>query len=561
MKRFSILCFLFFYICSLATPPNSYAIIPLGIIPASEIGATIAFAALAGSATSAAIKNNGAISANVSDQKTVYTPLVYYNKVMQAGSQVALGYTFQAILDVEDLYNSGVMRANAAFSSLLETIFPSAPAAGDNYDGKDIACNPSIPSCGTGNVAHMVLVSDNVKALQYGTSIEALNEYLNTPITSLQYGYGTNREYYINNGAIFIQNYNPRMVGGLGYADQRSYSVTYPTGTPTGGAALPDTLTDNQARALAAALPAAAASSPTMKSAINSAIASNPALIKNPPPALTANDIAAAVQAGTAAANQTLVDTLTGLVNANPDNPALQAELAKAIAQLQIMLSDVLTQKDDAQEITVADIAAAVQAGTQTIVGKLQNLIEANSGNMQLQSDLLHAINQLQATTASSNQTLVDTLQDLLATKPEDVQFQTDILHAIDKIQVTLDKLAEPEEPDPIINPPSTWYTGQCNSSNIASCINYQQIIDATESLKTTAPYQVPSFLLNCINMVKGEGCTYPPIITLDLFSKFTSSPFHLDLSPLESVVRVMRFFFSLLCFVVTYKSVMYLFK
>ena len=120
------------------------------------------------------------------------------------------------------------------------------------------------------------------------------------------------------------------------------------------------------------------------------------------------------------------------------------------------------------------------------------------------------------------------------------------------------------EEPpaEPNYPVPSTWYTKTCDlSKGLATCINYDQIRTATNSFNNTFIVQFPNLILDCLGYVEGDGCTYPPILTIDFHNRFSNEPIRIDMSPFESVANIMKFFFSLLCLLLTGKSVMYLFQ
>ncbi len=121
----------------------------------------------------------------------------------------------------------------------------------------------------------------------------------------------------------------------------------------------------------------------------------------------------------------------------------------------------------------------------------------------------------------------------------------------------------EPEpDPEPSYPVPSTWYTKTCDLSNgLGSCIDYQQVLNASHAFQSTALYQFPNLILQCLGYVEGDGCEYPPKISVDLFTRFSNGPIKIDLSPFESVVKVMKFFFSILCLVGTGKATMTLFE
>ncbi|ADW16587.1 hypothetical protein Despr_0405 [Desulfobulbus propionicus DSM 2032] len=125
---------------------------------------------------------------------------------------------------------------------------------------------------------------------------------------------------------------------------------------------------------------------------------------------------------------------------------------------------------------------------------------------------------------------------------------------------------ANQSEPDPESEPnypvPTSWYTPTCDlSDGLSSCINYEQILNASVAFQETALYQLPNLLLDCLGYVEGSGCEYPPKITVDLSSRFITDPMVLDMAPFDSVVKVMNFFFAILCIIGTGKAVMVLFS
>ncbi len=111
-------------------------------------------------------------------------------------------------------------------------------------------------------------------------------------------------------------------------------------------------------------------------------------------------------------------------------------------------------------------------------------------------------------------------------------------------------------------SPPSSWYTKTCDlTQGFESCVNYQQVRDATAAFNDTFIVQFPNLILDCLGYVEGDGCVYPPVLSIDFHNAFTSDDIIIDLTPFESVAYVMKFFFSLLCLLLTGKAVMYLYQ
>lgn len=190
------------------------------------------------------------------------------------------------------------------------------------------------------------------------------------------------------------------------------------------------------------------------------------------------------------------------------------------------------TDPGDAPSITAAELAAALQANTLAVA---------------------NAVAEQAAAIAAAN--------------PDDAAAQIAAAQAAAeaaKAAAAAEEAAnEPEpEPEPSYPVPSTWYTKTCDLSNgLGSCIDYQQVINATSAFQSTALYQFPNLILQCLGYVEGDGCEYPPKLSVDLFTRFSSGPINIDLSPFESVVKVMKFFFAILCLVGTGKATMTLFE
>jgi hypothetical protein len=175
----------------------------------------------------------------------------------------------------------------------------------------------------------------------------------------------------------------------------------------------------------------------------------------------------------------------------------------------------------------------------------------------------------LKANTAAVAQAVAQAAADIAAANPDDAAAQIAAtqaaLEAAKAAEAAAEAANQPEpepEPEPSYPVPSTWYTKTCDLSNgLDSCIDYQQVLNASHAFQSTAVYQFPNLILQCLGYVKGDGCEYPPKISIDLFTRFSAGPINIDLSPFESVVKVMKFFFSILCLVGTGKATMTLFE
>lgn len=230
-----------------------------------------------------------------------------------------------------------------------------------------------------------------------------------------------------------------------------------------------------------------------------------------------------------------------------PDYASLKDKLVNPSVDVAKDIRDVIKALPDSKLVKAGEVPTAQTAATQapTITqAEINDILKANTAAV------------AQAANAASQ----------AATAAGDAAAAVAAQTALDAAKALEDAATNdsppPDDPEPNYPVPDTWYTKTCDlSKGLSSCINYQQILDATNSLKNTAAYQAPTFVLNCLDYVQGSGCEYPPSLSIDIFTRFSSVPLKIDLSPFQGVVSTMKFFFSLICFIMTYKSVMHLFK
>lgn len=211
---------------------------------------------------------------------------------------------------------------------------------------------------------------------------------------------------------------------------------------------------------------------------------------------------------------------------------------------------------------------------TATIVNQVRNAIRNLPENQKIASDMAKPTQvPAQQATPITNQDLqnfytantTNIYNKYQDTVTNNVTVQGDVTNEQAKAAAELaEKQAQEidKETEPSINVPSSFYTPICDLSqkSLSECLNYQQVLDASSAFQSTALYQLPNLILDCLGYVEGDGCTYPPTITIDFQNHFTSEPIVIDMAPFESVVQVMKFFFAILCIVATGKAVMVLF-
>lgn len=183
----------------------------------------------------------------------------------------------------------------------------------------------------------------------------------------------------------------------------------------------------------------------------------------------------------------------------------------------------------------------------------VNNLIKNNPDHAQYPDNISY--NDINNYYTTNNQTVnneyISNLQNLVNQYPDNPQLQQELA-----------KAQAEKEKEPHVDIPGSFYTPICDLSQktLAECLNYQQVINASFDFQSTALYQFPNLILDCLGYVEGDGCTYPPTITIDFQNRFTSDPIVIDMAPFSPVVQVMKFFFSLLVLVATGKAVMVLF-
>lgn len=232
------------------------------------------------------------------------------------------------------------------------------------------------------------------------------------------------------------------------------------------------------------------------------------------------------------------------------DYSSLKSGLQNPSSDVSDDLRDVVAALPASQKMTASDPVTA---------GELASLLNQNAANVaQSVAEQLAGSSGLTATEIAALQAATDA-----AKAAADVaKAAADVAADAADDAATEDTTEEPpEESEPTYTPPSTWYTPTCNREDITSCIDYQQVIDATSSLKNTTIYQVPNLLLSCLGYVKGDGCEYPPKLEIDFHNAFSSEPISIDLTPFETVVAVLKFFFAVYFFIATYRLTMELFR
>lgn len=370
---------------------------------------------------------------SLSSQGELSAPVAAFTLAVVNGVQAAFGYLKDSIIDLKSAYDKNLLQSDPVIKDVIKDQDFDIPPP----DQDQILQSPS-----TGKKFR--ITSAFSSSGSFGNpNPDAPNRIPGTWL-------------YVYSGYVIFYDFSNLNSSGLPLI--LSATIENLPGTPdvTYPPDLPYSLSDPQSDQLAAALADLAASNNAVRESLDSVIKNSPSILDQPA-SITSSDLNRYAQQAVTDANQKLISDLQALVDANPGDTGLAAELAKA--------------KADSDKDTANDIAPSVAS-------------------------------------------------------------------------------------------PGDFYTKKHDLSNgLASLINYQQVLDAVHAFDETFIVQTPTMLLNCLDYVEGEGCEYPPIVTIDFQNRFSSQPIVIDFAPFVTVANAMKFFFSILCIVMTYKSVMHLFR
>lgn len=117
------------------------------------------------------------------------------------------------------------------------------------------------------------------------------------------------------------------------------------------------------------------------------------------------------------------------------------------------------------------------------------------------------------------------------------------------------------ENLEPSYPVPESWYTPVYNiSEGLVNALEYQQVFDAIGSFQETILFQAPNLILDAVKLVSGSTCVFPPVISIDLFGRFSSKNVTIDLSQVDTIVDIMKFFFSIMIIICTGRLIMQIF-
>ena len=335
MKKISVLT-IFFLITSFCSPPDSRSN-AAAIIPIAIIGTVV----LTAGATQYALHKDHSSSDYQSDGYSIATPIIAFTKVHQAGKDIAIGKASKAVLDTKKAYESGVLQEyypnlwRQIKDKLSPPFDPDAPAPGDVIDKSMYGCS------GIGEVYSVSVLANQLRP-------KPQNDYC-------------------SGATIYHWKIQDKPEAAPGYAYYtRTQIIAYPSDKPVTypPPPLPDTLPPSAVPGvndhIAKGLPANPGIAQDLDNLLKNrpdlwrmpaedAMPLNPNDITDYPLAnpITVPDLKSFASGEKAEAQAQLIEALSGLVAANPDNAELKAELEKALADQAIQQAEEIEEQAD----------------------------------------------------------------------------------------------------------------------------------------------------------------------------------------------------------------------
>lgn len=331
------LAVLFFFSVGLIAPYRSQANPALTIVPVALVGAVV----LTVGATQYVQKKPGPSSYS-HDGHSVTTGILAIHNTTQAGKAVLVGKAVTAALDLKKAYNSGLLAQYGALWQSIKDFFTPAPGATDEHPA-----NGDTFSCSNGNFK-----ANSEPRVTGGVYMPPV-----IPAGCMPGGY----RWFVkrdppsctSTGACLYQTWTVTAI-------PSDDPITWPP--PSG---LPEDLTPQQTKELGNRITQGAAGNPQIAQDLDNLMKDHPEAWAMPdaaaapaapndmtdyPPAqpITAADLKQYASQAAGEAQQAYIDKLKELLAQDPNNLALQAELAKALAdQAKENAEEVEEQADD----------------------------------------------------------------------------------------------------------------------------------------------------------------------------------------------------------------------
>ncbi len=382
MKRFVFLT-LFFFLCSLAQPPQARAAIPLAVIGVAAIGAALSSVAVSNyQQTKVAINNNDDYKF---DGSALTVPIVAYNTYVQASAQILLGYTADLVVDLETAYNQGLLSANSALLSVIESIWPPDD---NNYAVGDKFTCPSTTGWSSTCYAYSTLYDDSW-----------LGNFSNSAAAYVYYVSENNRV--LGNCASGAGKQVEFTHGGVVYREGYKYGFYYDvlcliqTSDEADQYGPPPILGPADVPKLAQGLSGAAAADPNVRKELDKVIADNPSLVQSPP-GITSQDVQRYAQEAAKKALEEYAATTAANAAANPNDVAAQNAAAEAAAELAKAEAEDLADQADETFSAISDspFGNAYNPGEFDIPGRFTTFLTnvKSSGLFSFSSDFFNSL-------------------------------------------------------------------------------------------------------------------------------------------------------------------------
>ena len=362
MRRISLLV-LFFFCFSLSNPPRSRAALPLALLAPAAVG-TAAFA-VAG--TYFAFKSDHSGSSFGTDGRNLTVPLLAYKPFLVGGAEKLLGRSVVAVLDAKKAFDDNVLQGYSALQGLIDDYFEEngdpAVVPDPKVIGPEGTCGATstrtVGQC-TASAYPTVNISDRCGSgcspSSVGSSCVGPSGY--TTITSIDH---LGRYYFTTCTLVPTtdpENWPapPPVPGELPPAHVPGLSDQFANAAPIRpdvAQALEDLLKDHPEYW-------PIANAPSIPVSPDNDISDYP-----PAQPITPGEVSNWAQGQSAGAQQNYIDTLQALVDANPLDTGLAAELAKAQAeQIQQEAEEIEETQDTFDSISDNPFSEAYNPGT-----------------------------------------------------------------------------------------------------------------------------------------------------------------------------------------------------
>jgi len=246
-------------------------------------------------------------------------PLYAYNPALGVAASAVIGFAFSPPLGLKQAYDRGALQSQPNLSQVISNLYSNAPSSGQ-----------VLPT----DLGNIKIQANSTWSYFSGSPLPGTQYFHLTP----QYGFypsiivGNNR-YYVNPSRTLLYWLSTEPDRDQDYYKIYKIPCSPTTESPSSQGA-PQTLPESDIERLVNAIVNAIATNPGIKTELNTIVKNNPDLVSNAPP-ITKEQMEEFLTRYKEDAGQNLIDQLTALKEANPNDPNITAELEKAIAEKQ----------------------------------------------------------------------------------------------------------------------------------------------------------------------------------------------------------------------------------